>query len=225
VAKTSTRSARGASAGTSSPNRTPLLIAAGTVVLVLVVVLAVFTASDRPDRQDIPGVDELAGSPVLAGNDLPRFEGDTANDPALGTRTPVVTGTDFDGNEVTIGESGSPQLLMFLASWCPACQAELPEVVTWLEQGNLPDGVELTAIATGLDAGRPNWPPDAWFEAEGYDGRVLVDDADGQVATAYGLNATPYWVAIDGQGQVAARIAGMIEMDQLSMLAQALAES
>jgi thiol-disulfide isomerase/thioredoxin len=71
---------------------------------------------------------------------------------------------------------------MFLASWCPACQAELPEVVTWLEQGNLPADVELTAIATGLDAGRPNWPPDAWFEAEGYDGRVLVDDADGQVA-------------------------------------------
>jgi thiol-disulfide isomerase/thioredoxin len=225
VAKTPTRTVRGSSAGSSSPNRTPLLIGAGTVVLVLVVVLAVFTASDRPEPQDLPSVAELAGSPVLAGSDLPRFEGDTANDPALGARVPVVTGEDFDGDEVTIGESGTPQLLMFLASWCPACQAELPEVVEWLEQGNLPDGVELTAIATGLDASRDNWPPDAWFEAEGYDGPVLVDDADGQVAGAYGLNATPYWVAVDAQGQVAARIAGMIDMDQLSMLAEMLAES
>jgi thiol-disulfide isomerase/thioredoxin len=220
VASTSSKPRR-SSARSSNPNRTPLLIGVGAVVIVLVVVLAVFTASER---QESVGVDDLAGSPVMVGDDLPQFAGDTASDPALGARPPVVTGADFDGNEVTIGESGSPQLLMFLASWCPACQAELPEVVEWLEQGNLPEGVELTAIATGLDAGRPNWPPDAWLEREGYDGRALVDDADGSVAGAYGLSATPFWVALDADGQVAARVAGMIDMERLSILAEGLAE-
>jgi cytochrome c biogenesis protein CcmG, thiol:disulfide interchange protein DsbE len=197
------------------------LVLGGVAVLVVAVLIGVFTASDRPEAR--VSVDELAGEPVMVGEDLPRFEGDPASDPTLGTRPPVVTGAGFDGGEVIIGESGRPQLLMFLASWCPACQAELPEVVEWLEQGNLPDEVELIAIATGLDSSRDNWPPDEWFDREGYDGPVLVDDADGTVAQAYGLNATPYWVVLDGDGEVVFRIAGMIDMQQLTALANAVA--
>jgi hypothetical protein len=106
VAKTSTRSARGASAGTSSPNRTPCSSLRGRWCSSSWWCSPSSPRRTGPTGRTVPGVDELAGSPVLAGNDLPRFEGDTANDPALGTRTPVVTGTDFDGNEVTIGESG-----------------------------------------------------------------------------------------------------------------------
>jgi thiol-disulfide isomerase/thioredoxin len=211
-------SSRPRTTGSSRP--WPLLLG-GLAVVVVAVLIGVFTASDRPEARVT--VDELAGEPVMTGQDLPRFEGDPANDPALGTRPPVVTGADFDGEEVIIGESGRPQLLMFLASWCPACQAELPLVVDWLEQGNLPDDVELIAVATGLDSSRDNWPPDAWFEEEGYDGPVLVDDADGTVAQAYGLNATPYWVALDRDGEVAMRVAGMIDLAQLSQLAEALA--
>jgi thiol-disulfide isomerase/thioredoxin len=220
VAKTSPTTAR-RSSGSSGGSKLPLILA-GVAVVALAVLIGIFSASGREEGVS---VDDLAGSPVVVGDDLPQFTGDTANDPELGARTPVVTGADFDGNQVTIGETGTPQLLMFLASWCPACQAELPEVVDWLEAGNLPEGVELTAIATGLDSGRPNWPPDAWFEREGYDGRVLVDDANGMVASAYGLNATPYWVAIDADGQIAARVSGMIDMGQLSALADALAAS
>jgi thiol-disulfide isomerase/thioredoxin len=199
--------------------RLPLLLG-GVAILVVAVLIAVVSASGR---EAAVGVDELAGDPVIDGEPLATFGGDTADDPALGTRPPVVTGADFEGTTTAIGGSGTPQLVMFLASWCPACQAELPEVVEWLEAGNLPDGVELTAVATGLDATRPNWPPDAWFEREGYDGRLLVDDAEGAVAQAYGLSGTPYWVAIDADGQVVARVAGMIDLQQLSSLADSLA--
>jgi cytochrome c biogenesis protein CcmG, thiol:disulfide interchange protein DsbE len=216
------RSARPGPAARSGTSKLPLVLA-GVGVLVVAVLIGVFTASDRPEARAT--VAEVAGEPVMTGEDLPRFEGDPATDPAVGTRPPVVTGASFDGEEVVIGESGRPQLLMFLASWCPACQAELPEVVEWLEQGNLPEGVELIAVATGLDSSRDNWPPDEWFDREGYDGPLLVDDADGTVAQAYGLNATPYWVALDGDGEVAVRIAGMIDTQQLSALADALAAS
>jgi cytochrome c biogenesis protein CcmG, thiol:disulfide interchange protein DsbE len=206
--------------GPAKSSQLPLILG-GLAVVALAVVIAVLTASGR---EEAVSVADLAGNPVIDGEDLPAFGGDTANDPAVGQRAPVVTGADFEGTTTAVGESGRPQLLLFLASWCPACQAELPEVVTWLEEGNLPDGVELTAIATGLDSGRPNWPPDAWYEREGYDGPLLVDDADGSIAQAYGLSGTPYWVALDADGQVAARVSGMIDMPQLSLLADGLAQ-
>jgi thiol-disulfide isomerase/thioredoxin len=205
----------------SSGSKMPLIVG-GVAVLVVAVLIGVLSASGR---EEAVSVEDIAGAPVVVGDDLPQHTGDPAADPQLGARTPVATGADFDGNEVTIGETGTPQLVMFLTAWCPACQAELPEVVEWLDEGNLPEGVELTAVATLLDSTRPNWPPDAWFEREGYDGPLLVDDADGTVAQAYGLNATPYWVAIDADGQVAARLSGMVGMDQLTSLAEALAAS
>jgi thiol-disulfide isomerase/thioredoxin len=199
------------------------LVLVGLAVVILAVVIAYFTAQGQGEA--FRGVDELAGSPIVTGDELPPFEGDTANDPALGQRPPVITGADFEGTTTTMGETGTPQLLMFLASWCPACQAELPEVVEWLEAGNPPGEVELTAVATGLDAGRPNWPPDDWFEREGYDGRLIVDDAEGSVGQAYGLSGTPYWVALDAEGRVVARLSGMIDMERLSLLAESLAQS
>jgi cytochrome c biogenesis protein CcmG, thiol:disulfide interchange protein DsbE len=221
VATRTKNATRGSTARKPAPNssRLPLLLG-GVAILVVAVLIAVFSTSGR---EAAVGVDELAGAPVIDGEPLPTFGGDTANDPALGARPPVITGADFDGITTTIGETGTPQMVMFLASWCPACQAELPEVVAWLEAGNLPEGVELTAVATGLDASRPNWPPDDWFEREGYEGPLLVDDAEGAVAEAYGLSGTPYWVALDADGQVVARIAGMIDTQQLSSLADALA--
>jgi thiol-disulfide isomerase/thioredoxin len=211
---------RGSTSKRSSSSSSLPLVLGGLAVIVLAVLIAVFTASGR---EEAVSVDELAGDPTIDGEALPAFGGDTGNDPALGTRAPVVSGTDFDDNVTTLGETGQPHLLLFLASWCPACQAELPEVVEWLEEGNLPADVELTAIATGLDSGRPNWPPDAWFEEEDYEGRILVDSADGAVAEAYGLSGTPYWVALDADGQVVARVSGMIEMEQLTTLADGLA--
>jgi thiol-disulfide isomerase/thioredoxin len=215
------RSTTTARSSGSSSSKMPLIIG-GVAVLVVAVLIGVFSASGR---EEAVSVEDIAGAPVVVGDDLPQHTGDPAADPQLGARTPVATGTDFDGNEVTIGETGTPQLVMFLTAWCPACQAELPEVVDWLDEGNLPEGVELTAVATLLDSTRPNWPPDEWFEREGYDGPLLVDDADSTVAQAYGLNATPYWVAIDAEGQVAARLSGMVGMDQLTSLAEALAAS
>ena len=40
---------------------------------------------------------------------------------------------------------------MFLAHWCPHCQAEVPRLVELAEQGAF-DGVDVTAVATGTNA-------------------------------------------------------------------------
>jgi thiol-disulfide isomerase/thioredoxin len=204
----------------ATTNRLPLLLV-GLAVVVLAVLVAVFSTSE--DARPFVGVDELAGNPTITGDPLVVFESG-ASDPGIGSRAPVVAGADFDGTPTEIGASGSPQLIMFLASWCPACQAELPEVVQWLEAGNLPEGVGFTTVVTGLDAGRPNWPPDVWIEREGYEAPLLVDTAEGEVAQAYGLSATPYWVALDAEGRVAYRTTGMVPPEQLTALAESLAQ-
>jgi cytochrome c biogenesis protein CcmG, thiol:disulfide interchange protein DsbE len=206
------RNPRSAPAG----RRRALTVLVGVAVIAAAVVIAVLTVGDLGDRI---GVEELAGSPAISGEPLPQAPQDPTTDPAIGTPAPVVTGRGFDDLTTTIGEPGRGTVVLFLASWCPACQQELPEVVTWLGEGRLPDGVRLVAVVTGLDDTRPNWPPDAWLEAEGYDGAVVVDDADGSIARAYGLSGTPFWVALDEEGRVAVRVAGLLSSGQLDLLA------
>ena len=205
----------------TAPSKLPMALGALAVV-VAAVVIAVLTTSGSGTSVS---VEAFAGSPTVTTDPLPPFGGDTANDPAIGQRAPVVEGQGIGGSERTTGEAGQPQLLVFLASWCPHCQAELPELVDWLEAGNLPDGVELTAVITGLDATRPNWPPSDWLETEGYTGATIVDDADSTIAQTYGMSGTPFWVAIDGNGDVVARASGQLGMERVQALADAVAGS
>ncbi len=199
-----------------------LMVAGGIGVLLLAVLIAVFSTQEAGQRVT---VDDVAGDVEVTGDTLAPLDGDPAADPVRGAQAPRVAGADFDGTPVEIGGTGRPQLVTFMASWCPACQQELPILTTWLNEGGLPDEVDIVAVATSLDAGRPNWPPQDWFEEVGYPGPVLVDDAQSSVARAFGLSATPFWVAVDGDGQVVQRSAGMIPMEQLDALAAQLATS
>ena len=52
---------------------------------------------------------------------------------------------------------------MFLAHWCPHCQAEMPRLVALAKAGKL-DGVDVTGVATGTNPGYPNYPPSAWLK-------------------------------------------------------------
>lgn len=204
---------------TTSTSATPrrILLYVGIVVGVAALLFAAFGLGDEVDS---PAVAEVAGSPQVEGEPLPPGD-DPAADPALDEPAPVVSGEDFDGEPVTIGDADA-ELIVFMASWCPACQAEMPELVEWLEAGGLPDGVELTSVSTGLDDTRPNWPPQDWFEREGYEEAVIVDDADGTIANAYGMTATPYWVALR-DGRVQGRIPGQLPMEQVQQIAESLA--
>ena len=198
----------------ASPRR--ILMYVGIVVALAALLFAAFAMGDEAG----PSVEEVAGSPEVSGEPLPATE-DLENDPARGSEAPVVTGTDFDGQQVTVGD-GDAEIIIFLASWCPACRDEVPELVEWLEGDNLPDGVELNAVVTGLADDRPNWPPQDWLEDEGFDRPVVVDDADGTAAAAFGLTATPYWVAVQ-DGTVVQRVAGQLPMEVVEQLAEALA--
>lgn len=192
----------------------------GVVVGVVVIAGAVGIAMLTAGSEGTVSLASVAGNPSIEGDGIGQPPEDPSQgDPDVGSQAPVVTGADFDGNAVTVGEPGTPQLLMFVASWCPLCQEELPEVVSWMEAGGLPDDVELVAVNTLLDPTRPNWPPQDWFVEENFTGQVLVDDRNNNVAEAFGLASTPYWVAIDAEGQIASRITGMLDAEELDAVA------
>lgn len=138
-------------------------------------------------------------------------------DPAVGVAAPVVDGFTPDGEPLRIGDGDGPQLLAFMAHWCPHCQRDVPAAVDWVEAGGLPDGVRLVAVSTLHDPARPNWPPDEWLAREGWPGPVLVDSTDA-VAEAYGLAGTPYWVLLDADGRVVARASGELGAEGLDAL-------
>ena len=111
-------------------------------------------------------------------------------DPAIGRPAPQVHGFDFDGTPVAITADGRPKVAIFLAHWCPHCQAEVPLIQSWIEAGGVPDGVDLVSIATGIDSAAPNYPPDAWLEREGWTVPVIADPTN-SVATRLWADPLP----------------------------------
>ncbi len=109
---------------------------------------------------------------------------------------------------------------MFVAHWCPHCQREVPQVVKWLAAG-VADGVDMRAVATSTDAKLPNYPPSSWLAAEGFDVVTLVDSTTSDAASAYGLDAFPYFVALDANGNVTKRMSGELTEAQFTDLVAA----
>jgi cytochrome c biogenesis protein CcmG, thiol:disulfide interchange protein DsbE len=170
-------------------------------------------------QRELITVADIAGDPQIDGDPLPPLPAD-GDDPAMGLPAPIVSGADFDGTPVTLG--GEAQVIAFLASWCPACDAELPEIVRWLDAGGPPEGVEFVAVSTQHAAERTNWPPTQWFDDAGYDGTVIVDNEAGDIFREYGATATPTWVALNDAGEVVHRSSGMLDpaaFDVISNLA------
>ncbi len=203
-------------AASSTRNRNLLLGVGALVVLGAAAAALVLGQGRGPSPTAGPTLFPGSTAPS-ASTTLPVFVA-TANDPAVGMRAPEVTGSDFDGQPVTLAAQGQAQIVLFLAHWCPHCQREVPVVQDWLDAGGLPEGVQLLSVATSIDPNAPNYPPDAWLEREGWQPPVLVD-ADESVARSYGLASFPYWVAIDSDGSVAMRTTGELTPEQLDAMA------
>lgn len=183
-------------------------------VVILAVVIAVVSVNETDDRVSMS---DVAGTVEVEGEALPTLP-DGAEDPAVGQPAPVVSGADFGGSPVAIGDRA--QLVTFAASWCPACDAELPEVVSWLNAGGPPAGVEFVLVSTNHDDTRRNWPPQDWLAAAGFSSTVLVDDLASTAFRTYGFTATPSWLVISGDGEVLFRGSGMLDPSQFDVLAQ-----
>lgn len=219
------RPARGTpSRSTPTRSRTPWLVAGGLAVVVLValaVALAVGGGGDDDDTTTTGNDAATTGTVVASGTPLPQLT-DAADDPAVGMTFPTLTGVDQSGEPMTISADDGPAMILFVAHWCPHCQREVPVVQQWVDDGGLPSGVKLLTVSTAIDPQRPNYPPNTWLAREGWTSPVLVD-ADSTAATATGLPAYPYFVAIDAGGKVVQRTSGEKSTDQLDAIAGEIA--
>ncbi|HEX6569458.1 MAG TPA: TlpA disulfide reductase family protein [Acidimicrobiales bacterium] len=213
-----------------APSRRPLAVVAAVVAVVLVALVAALVAgSGDDDTASTGGSGESGPATTAVANDTPATVTGTplaaltgaGDDPAVGAPMPTLSGTTLDGSPITIPATGRPTMIMFVAHWCPHCQAEVPVVQQWVDGGGLPDTVDLVTVSTAADERRPNYPPAEWLAREGWTAPVLVD-GDDTAAAASGVSAFPFFVAVDGDGTVAARTSGELTPDQLSAFAAAL---
>ncbi len=135
-----------------------------------------------------------------------------------GSAAPVVTAASLlDDGEETLPVEGEATMIVFLAHWCPACNERVPQYTEWLEENELPEGVQVRAVATAIDPQANHFPPDDWLERRDWPTPALVD-TDGSIAQAYGVAGYPYWVFVDADGTVvqAGNVGDVAELQQVA---------
>jgi len=221
------------SQGSQGPvNRRTTWVVIGVVALILVALLvALFTGSSSSDENGTNGGDTTAvdvvdqNQPVaVTGDVLPALE-DPSADTAVGMMAPRLEGRSFDGSPIVIEPGdGQPYMVVFLAHWCPHCNAEIPRLVTWFESGRVPANLRVIGVSTAVAADRPNYPPSEWIVATDWPWEIMADSADVTAAASYGVSSFPFFVIVGADGKVKVRQSGELEPEVLeAIVAAALA--
>lgn len=195
------------------------IIGAGVLAIALIgAVIVGLTRSEDAGDSDPSAVVET-NAVEIGGTPLPEMvSDDPALDGAYGLPAPSARGTGFDGLGVDLLADGQPTVIGFFAHWCPVCQGEVDELSDHLNDIGLPDDVRIVAVSTSVRPDEDNYPPSAWFAREGWPSPILLDDRDNSLAQTYGLPGFPFWVVVDADGNVAARLSGAIGPDQFDAL-------
>jgi cytochrome c biogenesis protein CcmG, thiol:disulfide interchange protein DsbE len=200
------------------------------VVIAFALLIAILVTGSDDDAEG--GREAASGGTVVPSGDLDHgtveVEGEPlaqlaagGADPAAGQPIPTVVGETFDTSTVRIAPDGRPKVVLFLAHWCPHCQAEVPRLQEWLNDNGMPADVEVASVATSTTSSRPNFPPGNWLRREGWSVSTLVDDESATAANAYGLTGFPFFVAVDAEGNVVTRASGELSTEQWEALLDA----
>ena len=193
-------------------------IIAGAVVLVLGLAIAIgVTLSSEPVAAGLP-----EGEINVDGVSLPQYAGENDDNIALGLSAPTFSAPDQNSEIFNLEKNGNSKALLFLAHWCPHCQREVPVVQSFIDSNGVPPGIDVIAVATSIDRGRDNYPPQEWLQREGWS-ETQIYDLDREIGEAYGLNAFPYWVFLDKDLNVIARRTGNLPEDMVGALLVQLA--
>jgi thiol-disulfide isomerase/thioredoxin len=193
-------------------------IGAGIAVLIGIAAI-VAIGSSGSDDSSADGLQQF-GEVTVNGDALAPYS-DGADDSAVGMPAPEVIGEGFTGNPVTT-KTDAPQMIVFLAHWCPHCQREVPLLVEWERNGEVPAGLEVMAVATATNPTNPNFPPSEWLTREQFPALwpVLVDDGANTAGNAFGVSGYPFFVLTDAEGKVVFRGSGEISKEELTSIIQ-----
>ena len=192
-------------------------IIGGAIVLVLGLAVAIgVSLVDEPLDGNLP-----EGETTISGDVLPEYAGENDINVSVGLQAPSFSGPDQNSEIISLEKNGKSKILLFLAHWCPHCQAEVPVVQEYIDTFGLPADVEVIGILTSIDRSRDNYPPHDWLVKEGWS-EIQIYDLDREIGTAYGLNAFPYWVTLDKELKVVNRVTGRLTPDQITVLINVL---
>ena len=208
-------------------SRTTTWVVLGIVLLVLVALLiALFTSGSSSDDDD--GADGGVTTPIevvaqnfpvtVNGEALPPLNGEGV-DAAVGMIAPQLVGQSFDGSTITVAPGdGQAYMIVFLAHWCPHCNAEIPRLVSWFESGQVPDNLRVIGVSTASAADRPNYPPSEWIVETRWPWEILADSVDNTAAAAFGVSGFPFFAIVGSDGVVKVRQSGEVETEVLQQL-------
>jgi thiol-disulfide isomerase/thioredoxin len=174
---------RAADAAAARQRRNRLALWGGLAVVVVVAIIVAVVASGGGDSAKATSFETHAVT--VDGTPLPSYDATKSPDPGVGKTIPTLEGVSvMNGKPVTVKPNGKPQMVLFVAHWCPHCQAEVPRLVDLAKQGVF-DGVEVTAVATGTNSTYPNYPPSAWLQRVNWPFPVMADSPQFTAATAH----------------------------------------
>jgi peroxiredoxin len=121
---------------------------------------------------------------------------------------PDFTLNDTEGRPVNLsGYKGKVVLLDFWATWCPACQSEIP---WYVEFGKKYQDKGLVVIGVSMDKdGLKVVQP--YMEKKQMDYRVVL--GDDSLVPSFGLKTIPVTMLIDREGKIAVAHAGVVDKD------------
>ena len=130
--------------------------------------------------------------------------------PRVGEVAPGFVATTLDGSEVSLDAlRGRPVWLVFVATWCSGCRAEMPDVQAAHEAAG-PQGVQVVAVYVG----------EGPSVVGGYVDRLgltftQVPDPQTKLAAAYGVMGVPAHFFIDADGVVRHTWVGVLSPTQM----------
>ena len=161
---------------------------------------------------------------TTTGDALPPLP-ESGDDPAVGKAAPTLTGYDLAGRPAKIdpGSDGKATMLVFLAHWCPHCNAEVPVLNEWKEKGLVPTNLRVVGITTASRPDQANWPPSKWLVAKKWTFDQFADSEKQDASAAYGVGGYPFLVFIDAAGNVTSRTSGEVPVEDITTRANAAA--
>ena len=125
-----------------------------------------------------------------------------------GEAAPKFTLKNLTGEDVAVEAKGKPYIINFWATWCPPCQAEIPDLAAFHAAHK--DAVDFYAVNLQEDAA-----PVQKFMQERKADLPVVLDTKGAAATLYGVRAIPTTVVVDKEGKIAFRKTGGVTKEEL----------
>lgn len=122
-----------------------------------------------------------------------------------GETFPEFSAPRLDGGRVS-WSPGEPSLISIWAPWCPHCQVELPIVDRLSDEF---PGVEVVTVATAVDD-RPGPSVSEFVEDRDLTLPVALDDEEGTLARAMGIQGFPTLYFVDADGAVVAASEGEV---------------